>query len=522
MNHNASINATINGAKASKGGCMKKTMALLLITTLGLLSTGCAGGVSDAKSAEQEQYLGESIDNHVIYPNSVVGFVGDVMPYYDNGTYNVFYLADQRDGKQGYHPWALLKTSDFVNFEDKGVVINYGDSMDSQDIALGTGSVIKDKNGLYHAFYTGHNDTFAPKEAIMHATSKDLESWEKIPEDTFTANENYSQNDFRDPYVLYMESEKCYWMLVTTRNNDSGVIAKYTSKDLKHWSDAGVLFANDLDTDSNMECPTLIKFKSKWYLSFSDQWPQRIVHYRVADEPNGDFVKPERDYFDGNGFYAGRMETDGERLFIVGWNGTKVGHTDDEEYDWGGNMVTHELKQDENGSLSPVIVNEIEGTMTNELKLEPLKITDSVKDNEGKYIYSGKDYEVVTFDKLLGSYLVNASFKDFDKDGMFGFGFNLDEENVGKLNIVFNGANKRIEFYNTDKIMAEVPQSYVDYDFTKMDSIKVKMIIADGIVSMYVNDDIVFTDRMYLSQGMEWGTFSIKSKVNMEDLHIYK
>ncbi|SDI46868.1 beta-fructofuranosidase [Pseudobutyrivibrio sp. 49] len=216
------------------------------------------------------------------------------------------------------------------------------------------------------------------------------------------------------------------------------------------------------------------------------------------------------------------METDGERLFIVGWNGTKVGHADDAEYDWGGNMVTHELIQAKDGSLSPVMVNEVEASMTNSLAVAPEKMTESIKSDDNTLNFAGEEYEVAGFKKLLGSYIVSGKFKNFDENGMFGFAFNLDSENVGKLNIVFNAANKRIEFYNTDNIMAEVPQSYVDYDFGKMDELDVKMVIADGVVSMYVNNDIVFTERMYLSQGLEWGIFSVKSKVSVEDLKVYK
>ena len=148
--------------------------------------------------------------NYSLYPASIEGFVGDTMPYFEDGTMNVFYLADQRNGKQGYHPWGLIQTKDFVNYDDSGVVINYGETVESQDIALGTGSVIKDKDGVYHAFYTGHNDTFSPKEAVMHATSNDMKSWTKIPEDTFTSTGNYSTNDFRDPYVYYSDEDKCY------------------------------------------------------------------------------------------------------------------------------------------------------------------------------------------------------------------------------------------------------------------------------------------------------------------------
>ena len=82
---------------------------------------------------------------------------------------------------------------------------------------------MKDQEGRYHAFFTGHNDYYAPAEAIMHAEGTDLTTWTKIKEDTFT-DENYSTNDFRDPYVFYVPEENCYWMLVVTRKDGNGVI----------------------------------------------------------------------------------------------------------------------------------------------------------------------------------------------------------------------------------------------------------------------------------------------------------
>lgn len=114
----------------------------------------------------------------------------------------------------------------------------------------------------------------------------------------------YSKDDFRDPYVLYVEEEGQYWMLVTARSEDQG----------------------------------------KWYLSFSDQWPDRQFHYRVSDSVYGPFEKPEQDVVDGNGFYAGRLETDGENIYAFGWNGTKNEHFDGEDYAWGGNLVVHQMK----------------------------------------------------------------------------------------------------------------------------------------------------------------------------------
>ena len=503
---------------------MKRIKALIVAGVVATCCLGCANEVPEAENVEvpDERYLGESIEDHVLFPSSGEGLIGDTMPFYDDGTFNIFFLADQRDGKQGYHPWGLMQTKDFTTYEDCGIVINYADDVEDQDIALGTGSVIKGNDGKYHAFYTGHNDMFEPKEAVMHAVSSDLKNWEKIPEDTLYAGDVYSQNDFRDPYVFYTDSENCYSMLVATRKDNMGVIARYTSTDLKNWEDAGVFFENDMGTDSNLECPSILEYKGKWYLSFSDQWPNRLVHYRIADSFDGTFNIPERDIFDCNGFYAGRMETDGEKLYIVGWNGTKKSHTDSEDYDWGGNMVTHLLVQHEDGTLSPILNPEVEALLSNEIKILPVKMAESASFEEGRISFAGEKYEMAGFKELSGSYLFKTTIRDFDKGGMFGFCFNTNEESVGRLNIVFDGANGRIDFYNGSNIMERTAQSYVPYDIGNKDELEVSMLIADGVVSMYVNDEIAFTTRMYLSQASDFGVFCVGSKACFEDIRIFK
>ncbi|MGT4007271.1 glycosyl hydrolase, partial [Escherichia coli] len=104
---------------------------------------------------------------------------------------------------------------------------------------LGTGSIIK-VGDTWHAWYTAHNENVFPVESVMHATSKDRLHWVKHPQDTLLPGGNYRGNDFRDPHVVWVEEKKEYWMLITTRSNGRGVIARYSSTDLKHWEDRGV------------------------------------------------------------------------------------------------------------------------------------------------------------------------------------------------------------------------------------------------------------------------------------------
>ena len=503
---------------------MKKYIAVVLAAVLLLLSACGSKEASESapEGAASEAEAEEITDNFTLFPMTDAAYIGDTMPYFEDGIMNIYYLADQRDGKTGYHPWALFRTEDYCNYEDAGIVIPYADSASEQDNALGTGCVMKDQNGGYHAFYTGHNDYYDPAEAIMHATGSDLLNWTKVPADTFTAEEPYSTNDFRDPYVFYVPEEGKYWMLVVTRSDNTGVIVKYTSTDLHKWTDEGVFFADDMGYGTNMECPSLLQFKGKWYLAFSDQWPDRVVHIRVSDSINGPFVKPAQETFDSNGFYAGRLETDGEHLYVVGWNGTKVGHDDLNDYDWAGSMVVHQLTQQPDGSLTPVVNEKVIEKVSREMPAQPAAITETASFENGSVQLSGAEYEIAQFEPFSTAARVEADITGWKGEDLFGISFAPDIENAGSLSYVFNIKENRVEFYNTPDLFNEDAQSYMDFDFSGKDRIHMTLLLSGGVASLYVDDTIALTARMYRSQGTPWEFFGIKSGVRFENIHIYR
>jgi beta-fructofuranosidase len=497
---------------------MKKLFCITLIALL--LLTACNHKEPEEESEKIDVVQLSELDEAAVFPKTE-DFIGDTMPFYDDGQMNIFYLADQRDGRTGYHPWGLLRTSDYCTYEDMGIVIPYGDSAEDQDIALGTGCVIKDQDGKYHAFYTGHNDFRSPMEAIMHAVSDDMLTWTKVPADTFIAGDNYSKDDFRDPYVFYVEEEHCWWMLVVTRSAGTGVIAKYTSTDLSKWKDAGILFEDDMGYGTNMECPTLIQYGDKWYLSFSDQWPDRVVHYRIADSIRGPFTKPEQDTWDGSGFYAGRLETDGTNLYAVGWNGTKIGHDDENDYDWAGNVVVHQLEQRSDGTLKPIPNIKVMEKLSHRLDMQPVLMTDTIKYEKNACQLAGDRYELVQFDPVQRTVRIDADVSGWGKDDLFGFAFAPNFENVGMMNMVFDVANNQICFYNTDSIIENDPQSVVPFEFNGCYSIHTTLFIGDGVATLYVNNEIALTARMYRSQGTGWQVFGVNSTAKWENIAVY-
>ena len=143
----------------------------------------------------------------------------DVIPFYENGCFYLFYLKDFRDTYNHGEgcPWCLLTTTDFVHYVEHGEVLIRG-TREEQDLYVFTGSCSK-FNGEYYIFYTGHNPHKRvqgyPEQKIMLAKSKDLLHWDKVNDFLFAAPEWLEMHDFRDPFVYYDDKRKKYCMLLS-------------------------------------------------------------------------------------------------------------------------------------------------------------------------------------------------------------------------------------------------------------------------------------------------------------------
>ncbi len=256
------------------------------------------------------------------------GWAADVIPFYWQGVYHLFYLKDYRDeaGHCEGTPWFHLSTRDFVTFKDHGEAIPRG-RPDEQDLYVFTGSVIA-KDGQFHIFYTGHNPHVRtqgrPEQAIMHAVSDDLDVWHKVPDDTFFAPADlYEPHDWRDPFVFWNAEAGEYWMLLAARLKDGpslrrGCTALCASRDLRHWEVRDPFWAPGLYYTH--ECPDLFHEKDWWYLVFSEFSSACVTRYRMARSLSGPWIAPRNDTFDGRAFYAAKTMSDGARRFVAGWN----------------------------------------------------------------------------------------------------------------------------------------------------------------------------------------------------------
>lgn len=502
---------------------MKKRWVVPIIAAITcVLSAGCKE--PEKNSVEQ--------DNKTVFPvssydESLAISMGDVMPFYDNGVMNIYHLQNSRGTLSlFYHPISRITTTDYVNYTDCGVALNFEENSLSPDAALGTGSFIKDRDGNYHCFYTGHNDNGQEEglkynEVIRHAKSTDNQK-------TWVKDEDFNlygyENDFRDPYVYYDGDEEIYNMLVTTRDYGAGVIKRYSSASLDatwdKWQDRGIFFRND-GGDYNMECPSYIEYNGYYYLAYSEQGENRVTHYRYKTEKDGDWKRFERDSIDASGFYAGRLEKADDKLYAFAWCANlSAGSSGD--FDWGGNLVTHEIKQLSTGELCAVMVSNVKDAFSTEVK----------------YGYvNGGEVESASFDKGFSAYCVeklgtnitriNFSFSVEDFSGDCGITFGLDgkyDNRLGSAAVAFDTKNSRLVCYNDISSIVRYgnPLAEVAFAFCKGRSYNVDIIIEGEILTVYLDDTVCLTARFPDMQRRCFAFYSNGNAANFKEITFYE
>ena len=155
---------------------MKTCKVLLLLCVLCLCLTGCSQTNQPATPAgEQGEPFAEVTDDkdfsslrtpgsqesayeyRQFFRPAVDGinqpYVGDTMPYYEDGTYYIYYLKEGGDSYN--HSIYLATTKDFVTYTEYDDPVVESARGGGQDGWVGTGSVVKVRDE-YLFFYTGH------------------------------------------------------------------------------------------------------------------------------------------------------------------------------------------------------------------------------------------------------------------------------------------------------------------------------------------------------------------------------
>jgi len=281
------------------------------------------------------------------------GNFSDPVPFYWKGTYHVFYLR----GHDGKVPWEHIASEDLVRWRELPTALKADGPEDGPDgDAMFTGAVVEHE-GVFHAFYTGHNPR-NPKgiQFVLHATSPDLVTWTKHrghafgPDGKVYANKRDSA--FRDPFIYRDGAEGRWQMLLCARTagDDRPVTGRYSSADLLTWRPETPLCGGYAVTP---DCPDLFALGAKHYLLVSpSEHGDGATTYRSADRLAGPWSPAPGVPLDTPIWNAAKSQFDGTRHVVTGWLRDRDGGRDAGGYVWGGTQsVPRELFAGAGGEL---------------------------------------------------------------------------------------------------------------------------------------------------------------------------
>ena len=448
------------------------------------------------------------------------GWVGDPMPFYEDGVFHLFYLQDARDGKPTFHPWYKSTTKDFLSYVDDGEMIPCG-TVDEQDGALGTGSVFK-HDGVYYGFYTGHNGNLSPREKILLATSTDLDNWTKVTDFELEASEGYDKNEFRDPIIIKEGDD--FKMLLTTRANYQGkwqaVIAQYTSTNLLDWTLEEPFYADD--TTFLVECPDVFIEGDYQYIVYSDiADDDRMVHYTYRKVGSEEWIKPEKSNLDGSFYYAAKTASNGKDRFLFGWTPTRQDSDDYSVMSWAGSLVVHKLIQNSDGTLKSVIPESINEGISESQPLRSLVSKGAKLAGSTVNLDAAKEKAYCTFNRELGITKITATI-DAKDSNRFGFELGACGNRSELYAIVFDLEEGKL---NLESILLDSSESIlnsVNLPLPADNVFEVTLLIENSVASIYVNNEIAFSNRIYKMNQNPWSLFADNGALVINKLEINK
>ncbi|MDD3211746.1 glycoside hydrolase family 32 protein [Bacteroides graminisolvens] len=464
--------------------------------------------------------------------------VGDPMPYYDE-TDQMFYIYFLIGNFSGYSRGGiyLTKTKDFAKFQNTAstqiLVGNDGD----RDEGIGTGCCIK-KDNAFHFFYTGFNDGMY-KQMVTKATTNDLtKTWYKVKSLAVNAPTGYEKNEFRDPCVYWDDTRNKYVMLVGSSSSGKAAIARFQSDDLTQWESIEGIKAVaenpqkfEMETDTKItECPDIFKMGNKWYLVFSriNRDEHRKTFYRMADNPDGPWKicgdraqNNHHETFDGLWLYAAKTVSDGTTRYLSGWaSAGQERQASNGELSWGGMLVTHKLVQQTDGKLYPVIPDAVDAKFSKEVTYKDIKTDGNVSGNSDSFTVSnGK----VVFNRNASSVKIQLKIDAVQATKDFGIAFGAHNNQADAYHITFDLTSDNrygqpsLFLYHKGKELNFTPLIVAGNK-----QYEVTIIIERQVCTMYVNDNVAFTNHISNMEQNPWMIFSNEGIAKFNNIKIYR
>lgn len=449
--------------------------------------------------------------NHIEMPFGLVNDPNGLS--YFNGKYHIFYQWNPFGCEHKTKHWALVKTTDFVNFTKPEIILKPEDWFDKNGCYSG-GAYVKDD--ILKLFYTGNvkneKDERESYQCIVDY-NKDG-SFEKrgpiIPKqpDGYTAH-------FRDP-MIFVNEGIYYMVLGVQRENLTGAALIYKSDDIEKWELVGELETEMKEFGYMWECPNIIKVNDdKYAFLFSPQgleaeeFKNQNIYQSGYVIGNLDFKVPQlknhsefKEIDMGFDFYAPQVFTHNDKNIMIGW----VGMPDkDSEYPSGEN----------GGWMFPLTLPRVLEYKDNVLYQKPLKEVENLRE---KQIVSVKDLNINEYSLDLDSRNIEIDLELLLEESTFiDFKFIFRDEYI---NLTYNKENGVcIIDRNNMKLGGKGIRKFkLNVDKT----LKLHMFIDNSVVEIYYQEGLETTTLMYFPKFDDF-KIDIKSdnKVKMSELNIW-
>jgi len=442
--------------------------------------------------------------------------MGDPNPFYHDGSYYIYYLQNV-----GYHSWSVVKTDDLISSTFPREVLTASGQANASDQWLGSGSVVKADNGQFHLFYTGHNKNLTPVEVTMRAESvgTDLYNWAPAPDEQFSGSAGYSDYDFRDPMVIWNEQQQNYWMLLTTRYDNQAAIGLYTSTDLKNWTPQAPLYLEE--SALNLEVPDYFTIDDTPFMVYSDQRDQsRQVKY--LQQVDGVWTKPDFDAIDGRAFYAARTAGTADERLLFGWVPHTEGRMDGNKYDWGGDLMVHQVRQSA-GKLTVELPQKLKLALAEAMAVEPVWSQGSVS-GSNEQVQVGQN-AAFTLPKLSVKNRLSLTLSSAATAAIFGIQLRKvnDDQTATNVFIEINSAEGTVS-YKTDSVDSNLNYPSVQLPLNVLQGVALEVLLdpAAGVGAVYINQDKALSFRLYGLADYDVGIYSQNESVAVNGLQRYK
>ena len=479
----------------------KNSVSIICLLILQLLGSLVFGQLKNNDEQYRPLIHFSPAKNWINDPNGMV---------YNNGIYHLFFQYHPNSSVWGPMHWGHATSKDMIAWKRQPIAI-YPDSLGT----IFSGSAVVDKNNTSGfgkkgqaplvAIFTQH-DTIGEKAGTNNFQNQSIayslndgKTWIK-----YTANpviKNPGFRDFRDPKVMWFESQKKWVMSLSAKDN----ILFYSSPDLKNWTKESEFGAGRGAHGGGWECPDLVKFddngKSRWVL---------IVNLNPGGPNKGSGTQYFVGNFDGKTFSSDQKETrwldygpdnyagvtwsnTGKRTLFIGWMSNWLYANQVPTETWRNAMtLPRELKLKHIGKdifVTSLPANELSKRHLPSIVMENIKVVKSFdissKAKQIKFPYRLNLYadQMNDFSLILSNDKGEEMIIGFDKKQQQYF---MDRTKSGKINFEENFAARHFAPCLTNKTTLNI--SLV------VDASSIEMFADDGLTVM---TEIFFPTKPY-------------------------